>query len=143
VRSIEDEITIRATPERTWSVLTDFASYAEWNPFIRQIAGEIRIGARLHVTIQPPGGMAMAFRPRLTEVSPARRLRWLGRLFLPGLFDGAHAFEIGPQPGGEVRFRQSERFRGILVSLLPGSLYEKTRRGFAEMNLALKRRAET
>jgi hypothetical protein len=41
-----------------------------------------------------------------------------------------------------VRFGQSERFRGALVSHF-GKNLEKSERGFGAMNEALKRRAES
>jgi len=43
---------------------------------------------------------------------------------------------------GKVRFRQIERFSGILVSLFRGSFDRDTLRGFEEMNRALKARSE-
>jgi len=36
----------------------------------------------------------MTFRPTILKAEPERELRWLGRLLLPGLFDGEHVFEI-------------------------------------------------
>ena len=84
----------------------------------------------------------MTFRPTVKEASAGRELRWLGHLLVPGLFDGEHSFVIEPMEGGEVRFRQDEQFRGILVPLFPSRMYERTERGFEEMNRALKERAE-
>jgi hypothetical protein len=43
---------------------------------------------------------------------------------------------------GGTLFVQREAFKGILVPLVGGVL-EKTRRGFEQMNAALKQRAET
>src|ERR1043166_415244 len=71
----------------------------------------------------------------------SRELRWLGRFLLPGLFDGEHQFTLQAMASG-VRFTQSERFSGILVPLFRRSLDTDTKRGFLEMNLALKHRAE-
>jgi hypothetical protein len=142
VRSIETEITIRGTADEVWAVLTDFPRYPDWNPFIREASGEVVTGSRLSVRIQPPGGKAMAFQPRVRVVAPARELRWLGHLLFPGLFDGEHMFRIDPLPNEEVRFLQSERFRGVLVALLPASMYQNTQRGFEQMNRALKERVE-
>jgi hypothetical protein len=84
----------------------------------------------------------MTFRPRVKQVSPGRKLRWLGHLFVPGLFDGEHAFRIELSGAGGIRFRQSEQFSGILVPLLPSQIYATTRRGFEQMNRALKDRVE-
>lgn len=68
-----------------------------------------------------------------------KELRWLGRLWLPGIFDGEHIFEIEPVDADRVRFVQCEQFNGILV---PFFNLDGTRRGFEAMNRALKERAE-
>lgn len=85
----------------------------------------------------------MTFRPRVLAANPPLELRWIGRLLMPGVFDGEHSFVIHPLQEGRVRFEQSEKFTGILVPIFRGSLDRDTRRGFSEMNLELKRRAES
>jgi hypothetical protein len=95
----------------------------------------------LKVRIEPPGARGMTFRPTVRAVEPTRELRWLGRLFLPGLVDGEHRLALEPLEGGRSRFIQSERFRGLLVGLLTGTL-TATERGFEQMNGALKRHLE-
>jgi hypothetical protein len=141
VRELRREIEIDAPPERVWAVLTDFAAYPEWNPFIRRISGEVREGARLEVLIEPPGARATTFKPTVRAVQANRELRWLGRLVLPGVFDGEHTLQIEPMDGDRSRFVQSERFSGLLVGLVKGTL-AKTEAGFEQMNVALKARVE-
>jgi hypothetical protein len=141
VRELRREIEIDAPPERVWAVLTDFAAYPEWNPFIRRISGEVREGARLEVLIEPPGARATTFKPTVRAVRANRELRWLGRLVLPGVFDGEHTLQIEPMDGDRSRFVQSERFSGLLVGLVKGTL-AKTEAGFEQMNVALKARVE-
>ncbi len=142
MKELRTEIEINAPAERVWQVLTDFASFPAWNPFIRKATGEIRPGARLEVTIQPSGANGMTFRPTVLRAEPNRELRWLGRLLIPGLFDGEHIFTIEPVGENQVRFVQQEKFRGLLVPLMARSLDQDTRRGFQEMNQAIKERAE-
>ena len=139
---IETEIEIRASAERVWELLTEFASYPRWNPFVRSIEGELIVGKNLSVFIQPPGSRGMRFRPTLLAVSPTRELRWKGKLLLPGLFDGEHYFKLENAPNGGVLFRQGERFTGILVPLFHKSLDRATEQGFIAMNEAVKREAE-
>jgi hypothetical protein len=141
MRELHREIEIDGPPERVWAVLTDFAAYPEWNPFIRRISGELRESAKLEVRIEPPGGRAMTFKPTVRAVEANRELRWLGRLLLPGVFDGEHSLRIEPLEGGRSRFVQSERFSGLLVGLVKGAL-AKTEAGFERMNTALKARVE-
>jgi len=139
---ITTEIDIDASAELVWRILVDFARYPEWNPFIRQAQGEPRVGARLRVMIQPSGKSSMVFKPRVLKSEPGQELRWLGHLAFPGLFDGEHGFLLTPLPGGGCRLRQTEDFSGILVPLFKKSLETDTKRGFEEMNQALKTRAE-
>ena len=72
--------------------------------------------------------------------APAERVWYL---LMPGLFDGEHSLEIQPLGENRTRFVQRETFRGLLVPLSARGLLENTRRGFEEMNRALKERAET
>jgi len=141
MKELRTQIEIEATPERVWEILTDFDAYPEWNPFIQAIEGEAAPGSRLEVRIEPPGGRAMRFKPTVLEAAPRQELRWLGRVLVPGLFDGEHSLRIEPIDDSRVRFVQAERFTGVLVPLFGKSL-EKTERGFTAMNEALKRRAE-
>ncbi len=143
MKELHTEIEINASAERVWRVLTDFAAYPDWNPFVRRIEGEVSVGARLHVDVQPSRGKRMSFRPTVLVAEPNRELRWVGRLWVPGLFDGEHSFSIEPQVDERVRFVQRERFGGLLVPLLSKMLDGDTRRGFDEMNRALKRRSES
>jgi hypothetical protein len=117
------------------------AAYPEWNPFIRRISGELREGARLEVRIEPPQARATTFKPTVRAVEPNRELRWLGRLLVPGIFDGEHSLTIAPLGNNLSRFVQSECFSGILVGAAQGTL-RKTETGFEQMNAALKGRVE-
>jgi hypothetical protein len=132
---------IDAPAETVWRELANTGAYPDWNPFVKSLRGELEEGARLRVEIQPPGGRSMTFKPTVLVATPGRELRWLGRLLLPGLFDGEHSFEIEPLGPDRSRLTQAERFSGLLVRPFGGGL-EKTRRGFEAMNRALKARAE-
>ena len=143
MKELQTEIEINAPAERVWRVLTDFAAYPEWNPFIRRVDGEVCIGARPHVQIRPSGGKEMSFRPTVLVADPNRELRWLGHFWLTGLFNGDHSFSIEPLGDGRVRFVQRERFGGLLVPLLWKMLDRDTRRSYEDMNRALKLRAES
>jgi hypothetical protein len=142
VKRLHTQVDIQATPERVWEVLTDFAAYPEWNPFMIQASGTAVQGERLTVRMQPAGGRAMTFRPTVLEAAPQQRLRWIGRVLFPGVFDGEHSFTIEPLGQGSVRLTQQEEYRGVLVPLMAGSLDRRTLPAFEQMNRSLKRRAE-
>ena len=141
MKKIDTSIRINASPAIVWGVLTDFAAYPSWNPFITNIEGILRAGERLIIRVVPPGQKGMAFRPRVLVAEPERQLRWKGRLIVPGLFDGEHSYRIEPAADGS-RFYHSEQFTGLLTHMMPASSFEAVREGFEAMNDALKRRAE-
>jgi hypothetical protein len=141
-KQLRTQVDVDATPERVWQVLTDFAAYPQWNPFIVRAEGDARRGERLTLRMQPVGGRAITFRPTVLEAAPGRRLRWLGRLLVNGIFDGEHRFTIEPLGEGRARLVQQEDFRGLLVPLMARSLDRRTLPAFELLNQALKRRAE-
>jgi hypothetical protein len=138
---IQAQVDIYAPSETVWKVLMDFDSYPSWNPFIRKVNGRAEVGSKLRARLEPPTGRGMTFRPTVTTLKPREAFGWLGRLGLPGVFDGAHRFELEPLGGARTRFVQSERFDGILAGLLKRSIRDRTLAGFEAMNRALAERA--
>ena len=138
---LRTEVEIEAPPERVWAVLTDFARYHEWNPFITRIAGELSAGRKLSVTLSPPDGREWTLRPSLVVCDAPRELRWLGHLWFKGLFDGEHFFQCHDAGGGRTRFVHGENVTGFLVKYVAPTLTNVTR-GFVYMNQALKKRVE-
>jgi hypothetical protein len=136
---ITTHLTVNASLEHVWETLTDLASYPSWNPFITSAAGTIVVGERLNLTIQPPGGRAMRFKPWVTAAEPHHYLEWLGHLAFPGVLDGRHSFTLTPITGGRTLVQQSETFTGALTPFTD-SMLVRTRAGFVMMNQALAQR---
>jgi hypothetical protein len=141
-KQLNAEVQVQASPERVWEVLTDFAAYQDWNPFIVEAAGQAVPGSRLELRLRLPGRRATTIRPEVLDAEPARRLRWLGRLAVPGLFEGEHSFTIEAAGPGRVRLRQHEEFRGLLAPLLLALIARPTLEAFHLMNQALAARVE-
>lgn len=140
---IETQVLIDAPIGEVWRILTGFAEMPRWNPFITAISGSLAPDERLTVTIAPAGGREMTFKPVILVATPGRELRWLGVFGSRWLFAGEHYFlldEVDPQ---HTLVTHSERFSGILTPLvLRGAMLNATKKGFAAMNEALKRKAE-
>ncbi|MFC1747876.1 SRPBCC family protein [Pseudomonadota bacterium] len=139
---IQHELEIAATPDQVWRVLMDFNAYARWNPFVRQISGEASLGGVLSLSIQSGHHCVMGFSPSVIAVEPRRRFSWRGHLYIPGLFDGEHHFEIEAVAENRVCFRQVEYFSGLLNRLILKFVREQTTSGFKAMNVALKKEVE-
>ncbi len=141
-KEIKTSIAIEAAAAKVWAVLTHFDGYPAWNPFITSISGQAAAGEKIKVRIEPPGARAMTFTPRVLAFRENREFSWLGHLFIPGLFDGKHRFELIDNGDGTTTFLHSETFGGILVPLLSKIIDQHTAAGFQQMNIALKATCE-
>lgn len=141
-KEIKTQLLIKADSARVWDILTNFAAYPGWNPFITSVEGEVAVGNTIRVRLCQPGGTAMTMKPKVLAMAKNREFRWIGRLGFPGLFDGEHSFEITDHGNGSIIFTQRETFSGILVPLFAKMLDHKTIKGFEQMNEALRARAE-
>ncbi len=138
---LKTEIEINAPAERVWNILTDADQFSQWNPFIHELKGILSPGEKLEVVLGAPGQSKMTFKPEVLVFDQAKEFRWIGKLFVKGLFDGEHIFEL-QQRGEKTYLIHREEFTGILVPLFKGMLEKETKPGFELMNQALKERAE-
>ena len=139
---IMTDIEIDGSPEAVWAVLTDFEAYPEWNPAM-EIDGDAVEGDRLEVTMDYENMRKMTFNPRVLVADRPTELRWQGRLFVSGLYDGEHRFELTSLDDGErTRLTQAETFRGVLVGFINRRIGDDVEAGFNQVNEALKRRVE-
>ncbi|MFY9637770.1 MAG: SRPBCC domain-containing protein [Methanobacterium sp.] len=141
MQEIYSEIRINASPSIVWDIITDFDNFGKWNPFIREISGILKEGSEIHVFIKPPNSNGMKFKPRILKYDPENEIKWLGKLWIRGLFDGEHSLIIKKIDEDNVLFIQKERFNGLLVPLFSNML-NNTKFGFQRMNEKLKQEAE-
>lgn len=142
MRRIITEIDIMATPERVWDVLTDFASYSEWNPFFAAAQGVARTGETLSLRVKvfSHHNSHATVKVRVQAVEAPRKLEWGGGLAIPRLADGTHGFELTATAAG-THVKHYEMLSGALLPFV-GSLIGVLERRYRELNQALKVRAE-
>ncbi|WP_291722223.1 SRPBCC domain-containing protein [Bernardetia sp.] len=139
---IQTSINIQSTPQKIWSILTDFKNYPNWNPFIKSIEGTPKVGNKIIAKIQPPNSNLMSFTPKVLVFDENKEFVWLGHLLFKGLFDGEHRFKLIDNQDGTTTFVQSENFKGLFVPIFKSQLDKNTRTGFELMNQKLKELAE-
>lgn len=142
MKEVRSEIEIASYPESVWKILTDFANYDQWNPFINKIIGLPTEGSKIDIYIETPSGKNRKYSPRITKVEEGRELRWFGKSSLPGFLNAEHIFTIEELQPESVRFIQREVFDGLLTRLFGKGLDTDVMQGFQDMNDALKKRAE-
>ena len=142
MKEIHTEIDIKASPEKAWQILTDFGNFPQWNPFIRQINGDPKIGTKLEIHLQTSSGKSRVYRPIVTKVVPNHELRWTGKSFVPRMFNGERIFTIELLKTNHVRFIHREIFTGLGAALAGDRLDKDMYQSFEKMNNAFKERVE-
>jgi len=108
---------IQAPAARIWSLLTDAERFPTWNSTITRVEGQIREGGRLRVHVP---GTDRTFTPTVSGVVAEARMTWTGG-FAP-VFKGVRTFELEAGDGGSTRFAMEERFSGLLLPFVKGSM---------------------
>lgn len=143
MKNLETKISINAPLNRVWEILMNHNDYYKWNPFIRKIKGDNSVGNTLVVEIKSSENKSMEFQPKVLINEFEKEFRWLGHLYVKGLFDGEHYFQLESIGPNETIFTHGENFTGILSGVLLKMIGENTKKGFQSMNIALKEGAET
>lgn len=134
---IEERTVINSSPSKIWELLLDFENHSNWNPFIKSINGDAKVGSQLNVEIDN-----MKFSPIVKVVAPYKELRWIGVVMFNFIFSGEHYFIINEIDDNKCELVHGEYFKGILVPFLKKSLNQNTLAGFKKMNFAIKEKLE-
>jgi hypothetical protein len=135
-------IPIAASPESVWAILVDFDRWHDWNPSVPDIHGDAQTGSNLTMTLAMPGRPSAKVKATLTDVVPARLLRWHGNVGGDWLFSGTRTFELHPQPDGTVLMTHVEDVRGLLFPVFRALMGSAIQHHHDNLNEALKQRAE-
>ena len=111
------EVNIQAKAERIWTLLTDARNFSRWNATVTDIEGEIREGERLRIHVP---GTDRIFTPTVSGVVPSERMTWTGGF--AAVFKGVRTFELKPRSDGSTDFAMEERFSGLALPLVKGSM---------------------
>lgn len=132
-------ITINASPDAIWALLTDAAGYPRWNSTVERIDGRIAAGGS--VTVDAKTASGRAFPLKVTEFVPGQRMTWAGGMPL-GLFAGTRHFTLTSLDDGQVRFAMEETYSGLLAPLITRSIPD-LQPAFDTFAADLKRQAES
>ncbi len=133
---IRTEIDIDASPARVWSIITDAARYAEWNPVHVRLEGSYAEGETMWVHLKEPSGKVSRFKSKVRHFLAGSCLNQGGGL--PGMFTFNHTFTLAPMGAG-TRVTQTEVFQGLGVLFFDTSWVSAA---YESVNAALKQRAE-
>jgi len=130
-------IDIDAPPALVWDLLTDLPSWPTWNTTVVRTEGEVRLGAKVAVTVTANPGRT--FPVTVTEMDPPRRMVWRGGMPL-GLFSGTRTYSLTTD-GDSTTFAMEESYSGVMAPLITRSIPDLAA-SFDEFAACLKARAE-
>jgi hypothetical protein len=110
-------LNICAPAARIWSLLTGAKDFPRWNSTVTRVEGRILEGERLRVHVP---GTDRTFTPRVSGMVADERMTWTGGFF--PLFNGVRTFELRPCDDGSTEFVMEERFSGLMLPFVKGSL---------------------
>jgi len=137
VRVFEATSIIAASPENVWAVLTDVASWPDWESGIVRVKGDLEIGRKLQITNAGKAGKGFPF--TVTAIEPVERIALIGVAKL-GLFTGERTYLLSTKSRG-TRFRMREEYHGRLASMIVQAVPDLTA-SFQQFADGLKERAE-
>ena len=141
--TIRTSIALPANLRDSWKVLTDFAEYPTWNPYLTRVEGRLIVGEKMSFTLVDENfSDPLRLSATLGEVTPNKRFFWTGRVGIQGLFDTRHVFELVASDEETSELHHYEEFRGLIPAILPDreKRSANTRAAFERMNQALRQR---
>lgn len=138
---LRTEVEIRAPAAVVYRVLTDFARYPEWNPFLTTLSGKLEPGSRLELELSLPEGSSYTLSAQLQRATENEELRWRSSYLMDALLASEHFFALSERAPGVTRVVQGQDVSGILLRFAGRSL-TLAARGAVYANQALKKRAE-
>ena len=139
---VATEVTIDASPETVWRILTDVQRYPQWNPYIRELHGKLALAESIEFRFALFWGITLPAQACVLAAVAEHELRWAGHLLWDRLFRAEHYHIIEPISERAVRFAHGERFSGVLTMVLVPFLRIWAPGRYRAVNLALKQRAE-
>lgn len=138
---IATERRIAAPAANVWRVLTVFADYPAWNPYMISVIGDFTRGAILKVRTRDAASSKET--DHVVRIASVGRyeMHWVGGLPDHGEFRGDHFFALETTGSANTLFRHYEYFSGSAAASLLDRYASSIERNFQIFNLALEHAA--
>ena len=111
-KSVFTEILIEASPDEVWAVITDAASYGDWNSVIIEAKGTYGQNATIENLVVENDGSQAWITSKVELFDPPRHLNQFGGYL--GIITFDHHYILQPVDGG-TRVIQREDYTGLYV----------------------------
>lgn len=138
---IDHEFTINAPASVVWDVLTDTASYGDWNPFVLECQAELRPGGPINMKVVLGSSIQNA-KEVIDTVNEGRGFSYRMKPPPLGVLRSYRMHDIEPQGDKACVYSSHFELNGWLSPLVAMLMGKKMQAGFDGMSDALKIRAE-
>lgn len=139
---MDDVVEVDAPTTVVWSVLTDFARYGDWNPFISRCRAELTVGAPIDMRVQQLLPRPIPMREWIRSVTPGQEFSYAMKPLPLGALRSKRSHTATPLAGDRSLYESHFELDGWLAPLV-GLLFGRGfRRGFPGMTTAVAREAE-
>lgn len=133
---VHTEITINASSEEVWKVLTDTEKYNEWNPTMQIVSGSLKEGNKVLYKFTQDIGNTYDIPVMVKQIEPNKLLNQTGGY--PFILAYNHKYILEPEGKG-TKVIIHEDYRGVGVNFWNPKSVEVA---YAKLNEALKKRVE-
>lgn len=137
MKTYSAEITINASSEKIWEILTNASGYPEWDESIERIEGKMEFGEKVTFLTKVS---SQAFPVKVTVFEPGDKIVFTGGMPL-GLFKSERTHKLTTIEDGKTKFHTQENFSGLLLPLFGKNIPDLTE-NFQGFVAALKKQAE-
>jgi hypothetical protein len=137
---IEHRLGVAAPADIIWQVVSDLASWAEWNPSYARASGRLSIGAPISLDATFPGISPHRYEGTIVDWVPDIQLLWKGKLGFMARY--LRYVEIEKLSDVGCILANGEIIEGFGARYITGRRKASTWRAFEAMNEAVKTRAE-
>ena len=137
MKSYRASISINASPEKIWKILSDASGYPTWDLSMDHIDGRLALGETVTFFTKLS---AQSFPVKVTAFEPGKKMVLTGGLPL-GLFKSERTHTLTPSKDGETNFYTEEIFSGLLLPLFGKNIPDLTA-NFEGFVAALKKQVE-
>lgn len=135
-KSVHHEISIKASPEKVWSVLMDTEKHDEWNPVMKLVKGEVSEGNNVTYQFTQDKDNISEIPITVFKIIPNHLLNQKGGI--PMILTYNHKYILEPD-GENTILKIQEDYKGIWVNFWNPNAVQLA---YARLNNAIKRRSE-
>ena len=139
---IDRKLEIKAPAEVVWEVITDFAHYQDWNPFLLECSTSLKPGDPIDLKVKL---MARPQKQRewVTEHVPGKRFAYSMKPMPAGALSSQRSHDVEVAGPALTRYRSYFHLVGWLMPVVRGLLGGRLEAGFEGMSQGIRVRAES